>query len=165
MADLTNLGKKAEKKIELWLDKPDEGFCFDRLPDQQTGFFGSSNICDFTLFRAPNFYYIESKATWEDRWEFNTLKRECRDGKTQYGELLKKSKIAKVTCYVAVLYASYKRAFLFNIRDIHEMDIAGKKSLNIKKINSWKIPYVEIKTVPSRQELLDYDFKSAEDIF
>lgn len=34
MADLTNLGKKAEGKIREWLDRPEEGFCFMRLPDQ-----------------------------------------------------------------------------------------------------------------------------------
>ena len=31
-----------------------------------------------------------------------------------------------------------------------------KHSLNIKKIDEWGIPYVEIQTIPSRKELLDY---------
>ena len=73
MADTSNLGKKAEDKVKEWLNKPEEGFCFDRIPDQQTGFFGSSNICDFTLFKRPNFYYIESKATYEDNFPFNRI--------------------------------------------------------------------------------------------
>ena len=30
------LGKKAEAKIKEWLNKPEEGFCFDRIPDQMT---------------------------------------------------------------------------------------------------------------------------------
>lgn len=34
MADLEQLGKKAEAKVKEWLDRPDEGFCFDRIPDQ-----------------------------------------------------------------------------------------------------------------------------------
>ena len=60
------LGKEAEGKIKIWLDKPEQGYCFDRIPDQMTGFFGSKNICDFTCFKSPYFFYIESKATWED---------------------------------------------------------------------------------------------------
>lgn len=30
------LGKKAEGKIQEWLDQPDRGYCFDRIPDQMT---------------------------------------------------------------------------------------------------------------------------------
>ena len=31
------------------------------------------------------------------------------------------------------------------------------KSINIKKIDKWSIPYKEIRTVPSRKEFLDYE--------
>ena len=44
------LGKEAEKKIREWLDKPEDGYSFDRIPDQMTGFYGSKNMCDFTCF-------------------------------------------------------------------------------------------------------------------
>ncbi len=67
MADLESIGKKAERKIKEWLDRPDEGYCFDRLHDKMSGWKNDCNICDFTLFKAPNFYYIESKATREPR--------------------------------------------------------------------------------------------------
>lgn len=151
MADLTNLGKKAEKKIKEWLDRPEEGYCFDRIPDQQSGFFGSSNICDFTLFKSPNFYYIESKATREDNFPYTMITD------YQYDNMLKKSNILGVKCYVAVLFASYKRAFLLDIRDIAKEKEEGRKSINIKKIDKWKIPFIEIRTLPSRKELPDYD--------
>jgi penicillin-binding protein-related factor A (putative recombinase) len=71
--------------------------------------------------------------------------------------MLEKSKITGVTCYVIVLFASYKRAFAFNITDINDSIKSGKKSVNIKKIDKWSIPYHEIRTVPSRKFLLDYD--------
>ena len=146
-----NLGKKAEKKIEEWLDRPEEGYCFDRIPDQMTGFFGSSNICDFTLFKEPYFYYIESKATWEDRFDFSMITD------YQYEHMYEKSHIAGVKAYVIVLYASHKRAFMFDIRDIHDArENRNIKSLNIKKIDKWTVPYQELATVPSRKQLLDY---------
>lgn len=146
----TTLGKKAEAKIREWLDRPEEGYCFDRIPDQMTGFYGSKNICDFTLFKSPNMYYIESKATWEDRFDFNRLTQ------TQHDGLLAKSKISNVFGIVIILFASYKRAFIFDIRHIAKLESEGIKSLNIKKIDKWVIPYQEIQTVPSRKQLLDY---------
>lgn len=147
-----NVGKQAELKIKEWLDRPVEGYSFDRIPDQQTGFFGSSNICDFVLFKSPNQYYIESKATWHDRWEFASISPK------QYEGLLYKSWIQNVFGYVIVLFAEHKRAFIFDIQDIHALIESGKKSVNIKKIDKWEIPYKEIKTIPNnRKKLLDYD--------
>lgn len=160
MADLTNLGKKAEAKIKEWLNRPEEGFCFDRLPDQMTGFFGSTNICDFTLFKSPNYYYIESKATYNDNFPFSMLTD------TQYDEMLKKSAIAGVKSYVIVLFASYQKAFILDIRDIDaQIKSGGPKSINIKKIDKWTIPYITIRTLNSRKQLKDYDPEQALEIF
>lgn len=146
------LGKKAEKKISEWLDRPEEGYCFDRIPDQQSGFFGSSNICDFTLYKSPFFYYIESKATWADRFDFSMI------SEFQKIHMHEKSKISGVKAYVIVLFATYKRAFLIDIRDIVDAMSQGTKSLNILKIDKWEVPYQEIRTIPNnRKQLLDYD--------
>jgi hypothetical protein len=145
-----NLGKKAEKKIAQWLDRPSEGYCFDRIPDQLTGFYGSRNICDFTLFKAPYMYYIESKATWEDRFNFSMI------SEYQYENLLLKSKIENVYGVIIVLFATAKRAFIIDINEIDRLSKLGNKSLNIKKIDKWGIQYKEIETVTSKKELLDY---------
>ena len=146
-----DIGKEAEARIKTWLDRPEEGYCFDRIPDQQTGFYGSKNICDFTLFKAPNFYYLESKATYNDRFEFAMLTQ------YQYDGMCEKSLIEGVTCYVVVLFVTYKRAFLIDIRDIKYLrDNTKTRSLNIKKIAKWPCKYLEIKTILSRKQLLDY---------
>lgn len=150
MRDST-VGKKAEQKIKQWLDRPEDGYSFDRLPDQMTGFYGSSNICDFICYKYPDMYYIESKATYEDRFDFSMLTD------TQYKGLLNKSKIDHVYGVVIVLFVSYKRTFLFDINQIDLLRQKNKKSLNIKKINSWNIKYSEIQTIPNgRKSLLDY---------
>ena len=147
----TTLGKKAESKISEWLDRPEEGYCFDRIPDQMTGFYGSKNICDFTLFKSPNMYYIESKATWEDRFDFSMLTP------TQHDGLLKKSNIPNVYGVVIVLFAHHQRAFIIDINEIKRLEDMGRKSLNIKKIDSWGITYTEIQTIPNnRKTYLDY---------
>lgn len=146
------LGKKAEEKIKQWVDKPENGYSFDRFYDQMTGYFMTSrNICDFVCYKYPNQYYIESKATYEDRFNFSMLTE------TQHDGLLEKSKIPGVYGLVIVLFATYQRAFIINIKDIKKLEDSNKKSLNIKKINKWDIPYAEIPTLPSRKSLLDYD--------
>ncbi len=145
-----DLGKKAEQKIREWLDKPEKGYCFDRIPDQQTGFYGSKNICDFILFKSPNMYYIESKATWADRFDFNMITE------YQYENLLRKSKIDNVYGVIIILFAAEQRAFIIDINEIDRLSKSGKKSLNIKKIDAWNIQYREVQTIPSRKVLLDY---------
>ena len=153
MAGTGEVGKKAEAKIQEWLDRPEEGYSFDRIPDQMTGFYGSSNICDFTLFKAPYMYYIESKATENDRFDFSMLTE-----KQHYG-LLGKSKIENVFGLVIVLFVTYKRAFVLDIREIKRLEDEGIKSLNIKKRDKkgWPCCSAEIRTIPNnRKKMLDY---------
>ena len=153
MAGIGEIGKKAEKKIQEWLDRPEEGYCFDRIKDQLTGFYGSSNICDFTLFKAPYMYYIESKATEDSRFDFSMLTQ------TQHDGLLDKSKIKNVFGLVIVLFATQKRAFVIDIREIKRLEDEGIKSLNINKRDKkgWPCASAEIRTIPNnRRLLLDY---------
>lgn len=148
----SEIGKKAEKKIKEWLDRPEDGYSFTRLYDQLSGYVNTSrNICDFICYKYPYIYYIESKATWKDNFAFNTIQDHQRDG------LLEKSKINGCQGWVIVLFATYKRAFKFNIDDIVKLSNEGQKSLNIKKIDKWPIRYKELQTIPSnRKQLLDY---------
>lgn len=158
------LGKKAEVKIKQWLDNPSSGYSFDRFYDQMNGMYLTSrNICDFVCFKSPYQYYIESKATWHDRFDFSML------SDTQYSGLLRKSAIHCVYGLVIILFATYKRAFILDIRDIDSLshrqveefnknyDGKSTQSLNIKKIEKWSIPFIEIPTITSRKLLLDYD--------
>lgn len=159
MGDLTNLGKKAEKKVKEWLDRPQQGCYFLRLPDQLSGFSGSANTCDFIMYRTPKFYLIESKATLNDNFPYTMITD------YQYTHMLEAAQVAGVTSYIIVLFASYQRAFLLDIKDIAEEKEAGRKSLNITKVDKWKIPYIEVKTLKSRKELLDYDPSQIEALF
>ena len=159
----TDHGKKAEKKIKEWLDRPQDGYDFNRIPDQMSGLFRvSRNICDFDLYKYPYKYYIESKCTEHDRFDFSQLTDTQRNG------LRLKAQIIGTYGFVIVCFAYYKRAFVFDIRDIaaidHDKDIKADdktylriKSVNIKKIDKWPIPYREIRTIPSRKEFLDYE--------
>ena len=115
----------------------------------------SRNICDFHLYKYPYEYWIESKATEQDRFSFDQLTDTQRNG------LAMKSNIHGCCGIIIVLFITYKRAFVFNIKDIVEFIDSDTtklkvKSINIKKIDKWSIPYKEIQTIPSRKNLLDY---------
>ena len=145
------LGKKAESKIQQWLDRPEEGYNIYRIKDQMSGLEGSKNPADFVFYKYPYQYWIESKATYEDRFEFSMITDH------QYSELMKYSKIHGVYGLIIVLFAAYQRAFILDIRDIDKLiKEEDKHSLNIKKIDKWKIKYKEIQTEPSRKAMLDY---------
>ena len=95
-------------------------------------------------------YFIESKATHKDRFDFTMITE------YQWTNLLSRSKIDGVYGLVIVLFATPQRAFILDIQDLEAAKQAGIKSLNITKIAKWKVPYKEIQTVPSRKQLLDY---------
>ena len=148
----SDVGKKAEAKIKEWLNRPEAGYSFDRIYDQLSGFYGSSNICDFDCYKYPYMYYIESKATYADRFDFSMLSDVQRNG------LVQKDKIEGVYGLVIVLFAEYQRAFILSATDIQRcIDENITKSLNIKKIDKRPIKAAEIRTIPSKKQLLDYE--------
>ncbi len=153
MAD-TMFGKTAEARIKTWLDRPEDGYSFDRIPDQMSGYYMvSRNICDFHCYKYPYNYYIESKATVHPRFDFAQLTDVQRIG------LRNKSKIPGCFGLVVVLFVEQQRAFLINIKDITDDTSEANlivKSINIEKIDKWDIPYWEIQTIPSRKQILEY---------
>lgn len=162
------IGKEAEKLLSRWLDKPKQGYCFDRIKDQLSMYANSSsNICDFTLFKSPFYYYIECKATTHERFDFKQIRGypDSTDVKQQYGGMLEKSKIESVFGAVVVLFVTQERAFIIDIREIDRLTQLGQKSLNINDIDSWSIQYREIQTIPNlRKKYLKFDYTGEFDV-
>lgn len=93
-----NRGKQFEEKVREAFEKvPDVSVV--RLHDQTTGFLGSSNHCDFIVYKKPYEYHIECKSV-----HGNTLSIHSKDPSKKYGNitnkqwegLLEKSKIKGV---------------------------------------------------------------------
>lgn len=57
----------------------------DRLHDQTNGYLGSTNICDYIVYKKPFIYYIECKSV-----HGNTLAIYGRDPKKAYGDITNK---------------------------------------------------------------------------
>jgi len=84
-----NRGKRFEKVIQAAFEKV-PGVSIDRLHDQTTGYIGSSNICDFIVYKEPYEYYIECKSVHGNILPFSNITD------TQWNGLLEKSKIEGV---------------------------------------------------------------------
>ena len=84
-----NRGKKFEDAIREAFEKV-PGVSIDRLHDQTTGWKGSSNICDFIVYREPYEYYFECKSVHGNTLPFSNITE------TQWNGLLEKSKIEGV---------------------------------------------------------------------
>lgn len=114
-----NCGKKFEELVERDLKKV-EGLTIDRLPDQMSGMYGSSNVCDFIAYRYPHIYYIECKATKNNAFNISEL--------SQYDKLKTKIGIPGVRCGVLVWF--------YNLNKIRWYPIELIKNLKERKIES-----------------------------
>ena len=85
-----NRGKQFEDVIRESFEKV-LGVSIDRLHDQTTGWKGSSNICDFIVYKEPYEYYFECKSVHGNTLSFRNISA------TQWNGLLEKSFIEGVT--------------------------------------------------------------------
>ena len=72
-----NRGKDFEAVVkDCFLTVP--GVSIDRLHDQMTGFKGSTNICDFIVYKEPYEYYFECKAVHGNTLPFSNITKRFR---------------------------------------------------------------------------------------
>jgi hypothetical protein len=100
-----NRGKEFEKIVQECFEKTPY-VSIDRLHDQTTGYKGSSNICDFIVYREPYEFYFECKSVHGNTLSIYSRPKLGKDGRfhgfygnisdTQWEGLLEKSKIPGV---------------------------------------------------------------------
>ena len=119
---------------------------FDRLPDSMGGYAGVRNICDFSMFHAPDMFYLECKAHYG-----NTLNYKSDIRKDQWDGMLEKSVIPRCVAGVCVWFIDYDITAFVNIKDLAKHRDGGAKSLNISDIISDNsIPHILIDGVKKR---------------
>ena len=140
-----NRGKQFEGVIKDALLKI-PGTSVDRLHDQTTGFVGSSNICDFIVYRYPTEFYLECKSCHGNTWNLNLLTQ------TQYEGLLSKSGIKGVVPGVIVWWIDRDVTTFFHIDYIRKLKEEGYKSIHYANEKGITIPGKK------RRVFFDYDF-------
>ena len=126
-----NRGKQFEDVVREAFEKV-PGVSIDRLHDQTTHYKGSSNICDFIVYREPYEYYFECKSV-----HGNTLSIYSNDPKHKYGNisnaqwegLLEKSKIEGVTAGIICWWIDKDVTKFISIKEFERIRAAGYKSV------------------------------------
>ena len=126
-----NRGKTFESKVEAQLNKI-PNVSIDRLHDQTTGYAGSSNICDYIVYKKPYEYYLELKSV-----HGNTISIYGNDIKHKYGNisnkqwegLLEKASIDGVFAGVIVWWIDKDITKYISIQELQAYRNAGHKSI------------------------------------
>ena len=156
---MQNYGKKFEDAIRESFEKV-PGVSIDRIHDQTTGWKGSSNICDFIVYREPYEYYFECKSV-----HGNTLSIHSNDPKHKYGDitntqwegLLEKSQIKGVFAGIICWWVDKDITKFIPIQVLQICKYRGWKSIRYD-VNGYHTSIKEIKGKKKRV-FFDYDME------
>lgn len=154
-----NRGKQFEEVIEkAFYTVPNT--TITRLHDQTTGYKGSSNICDYIVYKYPHQYFVECKSCYG-----NTLSIHSNDPKKRYGAisntqwegLLEVSQTKGVVAGVIVWFIDHDDTLFIPISTLVEMRNSGCKSVNINKLPA-DLDWLRFKAKKKRV-FFEYDMK------
>lgn len=143
-------GKKFEQQFLSDIRKL-EDFVIIRLPDQQSGYFGSRNIADFLGYKYPLFYILECKSIKGNTFPISNL--------TQYDNLISYSGHLGIRVGVILWMIDHDSVFYIPISTFKKLKEDGKKSFNIKYKGEEEYPHIIVPSVKKRTFLTsDYSF-------
>ena len=136
-----NKGKKFETRVKIDFEKiPDVSI--DRIYDTQSGYKTISNISDYIVYKYPNIFYIEVKSH-----KGNTFPLSCL---TQYDKLIRKKNIKGVRAGVILWMIDHEKIIYIPISTFEKLIIDGKKSFNIKMMDTKEYKFIDIPAIKLR---------------
>ena len=143
-----NRGKQFEDVVREAFEKV-PGVSIDRLHDQTTHYKGSTNICDFIVYREPYEYYFECKSVHGNTLPFRNISA------TQWKGLLEKSFIEGVFAGIICWFIDKDRTLFIPIQTLQKLLNSG----NVSYRYDWdSYDVVEIKGKKKRV-FFDYDME------
>ena len=128
----TNRGKKFENVVREAFEKV-PNVSLDRIHDQTTRYKGSTNICDFIVYREPYEYYIECKSVHGASLPFSNITD------AQWNGLLQKSTIQGVFAGVICWWIDKDVTKFIPIEELEDLRTWGFKSVNYQQMAGIKI--------------------------
>lgn len=171
-----NRGKQFEKKIRQAFEKI-PGVSIDRVTDQTTKYLGSTNICDFIVYKKPYEYYIECKSVHGNTLSIYSIPKPDKNGvlhgfygnisDAQWEGLLEKSKIEGVVAGVICWWINKDTTLFIPIQILKAERLEGKKSIKFDYENQFLEYYpsskLEIETIKilgeKKRVYFDYDME------
>ncbi len=145
-----NRGKDFENVVREAFEKV-PNVSIDRLHDQTTGWKGSTNICDFIVYREPYEYYFECKSINRGAFPFSNITD------TQWNGLLQKSQIEGVFAGIIVWYIDKDATFFIPIQILNQDKSIGHKSMSCK--SCYEYPSIVEITGKKKRVFYDYDME------
>ena len=143
-----NRGKQFEEVVRQAFEAV-EGVSVDRLHDQTTGYIGSSNICDFIVYKKPYEYYIECKSVHGNTLSIHSVPKPNKHGvlhglygsitDTQWEGLLAKTKIKGVVAGILCWWVDTDVTKFLPIQELAEMRSWGMKSVHYNMMAGYKV--------------------------
>ena len=146
-----NKGKAFEKRFQQDWSKMPGAFVL-RLPDQQSGYYGTSaNPCDFICYQYPNMFLLELKSHGGNTFPFSALR--------QYDKLVSYIGFNGIKVGVILWLYDHNKVLYIPIEEFKKLATDGKKSFNIKYLETqeykcYELPSVQLRTYMST----DYSF-------
>lgn len=145
-----NRGKDFENVVREAFEKV-PNVSIDRLHDQTTGWKGSTNICDFIVYREPYEYYFECKSINRGAFPFSNITD------TQWNGLLQKSQIEGVFAGIIVWFIKDEVTCFIPIQLLVELKNSGHKSMSCK--SCYEYPSIVEITGKKKRIFYEYDME------
>ena len=117
-------GKQFEQVVREAFSKV-PNVSIDRLHDQTTHYKGSTNICDYIVYKEPYEYYVECKSCHGKSLPFSNITD------NQWKGLLEKSKIQGVHAGILCWFIDEDVTVWWPINMLNDLRELGDKSINI----------------------------------
>lgn len=140
---MENYGKKFEEQFKRDWSKIKDSVII-RFPDQQSGYYGSTNPCDFLIFKYPNVYLIECKSVKGNTFPFSNF--------PQYDKL-KSFNVKGLYAGVVIWFRDHDTILYCPISTFNLYKELGKKSINIKDYKEIDENIITIPTIKRRKFL------------
>ena len=138
-----NRGKQFEEKFYTQWKKCFPNKFIYRLKDDMSGYYGSSNPCDFLCLPKDKLYMIETKTHYDNRFPWSDF--------SQYEDLLEYRDCENVNIGLVVWFIDFDRILYFPLDSITQMMNDGLKSINLNKIDELnRYYYIEVPSIKKR---------------
>lgn len=146
-----NRGKQFEHIVFASFNDVDD-VSINRLPDQMSGYKGSSNICDFIAYKYPHQYFIECKCCYGNTFPLTNITV------NQWEGLMSKSKIKGCIAGVIIWFIDWDITVFFPINSLCNLKDEGLKSVNARNLPFYEVPF-NILEGKKKRTFFKYDIK------
>lgn len=138
-------GKDFENKVKADFSRiPDSHI--ERLFDVMTGYKAMRSRSDFVAYVFPNQFWIECKSHYGNTFPFSELR--------QYEDLLEVAGIKGIRSGIVLWMIDHDIVVYLPVKTVKQMKLDGKKSFNIKDLNSSKYRII---VIPSKKKRVYMD--------